>query len=529
MSLSACAVPGSGTSTAPGIRDAAARALQLAKERLEPPLGQPGLPSYFRTAETIVPGLTYTKYTRGYASDKWTVEVGVKGRARMMAIRTDADSLAAELRARGYVPRVETISAPAMADAPAGAVAFTTRVGQYGKEAEAKAEATRLRTAGYEAKVAFTAADGAQTTGPWAIRILTVVPRAAVSIRTTHGHDLQSAESVPSMAASEGALAAVNGSFFATGTGDPLGVYVRNGRLLSEALNGRTALILNGIARARMTELRTDLAITASDGARRELDGINRIPGKILGCGGVGGDTLDDGTTSVTQPQHYLSCVDPDEVVLFTSEWGSTTPPDGGLEAVLDRDSVVRQLRWTSGPIPVGGSVLRGIGQGAAWLSTHASPGSRISVSTKILDPAGAEVPLAPSLNILSAGPALVRGGKVWVNVKANGMTNPGTGSANMTAALRHPRTMAGVDAAGRLLLVTVDGRRPAKSVGLTLSEGAALMKWLGAVDAVNLDGGGSTTLVVKNRLRNEPVEDWQERPHARPVGDALVLTPKTG
>jgi exopolysaccharide biosynthesis protein len=523
--LSACATATADGSNDSGIRDAATRALQLVKERLEPPLGRPGLPSSPRPAETIAPGVTYAKYTRGYVSDKWTVEVGFKGRDRMMPVRADADSLAAELRARGYVPRVETISAPAMADAPAGPVAYTTRVGQYEKEAEANIEAAKLRTTGYEAKVAFTAADGAETTGPWTIRILTVDPRAAIAIGTTDGRDLESAETVPSMAARERALVAVNGSFFATGSGDPLGIYVRNGRLLSEAFNGRTALILDGTGKTRITELSTEITMVASDGTRRGIDGVNRPPGKIPGCGGVGAPT--DGMASIAQPQR--TCVNPDEVVQFTSDWGTETPPGGGMEAVLDSSSVVQELRWTSGPIPSGGSVLRGIGQGAEWLTTHATPGSRISISTRILDPAGVALPLTPSLNILSAGPALIRGGKVWINVKANGMTSSGTGTGNLTATLRHPRTMAGVDAAGRLLLVTVDGRRPAKSVGLTLTEGAALMRWLGAVDAVNLDGGGSTSLVIDGRLRNEPVDDWQEYPHARPVGNAIVLTAKRG
>jgi exopolysaccharide biosynthesis protein len=528
LALSGCAAAASDTSAERGISDAASAVLRLTKERLEPPLGRSGLPYYVRPAQTVAPGVTYTKYTRGYASDKWTVEVGVKGRPRMMPVQADADSLAAELRTRGYVPRVEVIKTPAMADSPAGVVAFTTRVGQYAREAEAKEQAKELRKVGYEAKAAFTAADGAPTTGPWAIRVVTTDPKASVSIEASHGSELRSAETVPSMAASERAVVALNGSFFATGTGDPVGVYVRNGKLLSEALNGRTALIVSDDAAPRMTELRTEMTITSPDGSHRELDGVDRLPGKILGCGGVGGDTLGDGITPVSRPEHYISCVDPDEVVLFTSEWGATTPPDGGLEAVLGPDSVVRELRWTSGPIPASGSVLRGIGQGAAWLGTHATAGSRVSVASKILDLIGAEVPLTPSVNILSAGPALVREGKVRVNVKANGMTNPGSGTANLTATLRHPRTMAGVDAAGRLLLVTVDGRRPAKSVGLTLAEGAALMKWLGAVDAVNLDGGGSTTLVIKDRLRNEPVDDWQDDPRARPVGNALVLIPKT-
>ena len=69
----------------------------------------------------------------------------------------------------------------------------------------------------------------------------------------------------------------------------------------------------------------------------------------------------------------------------------------------------------------------------------------------------------------------------------------PGTARMNDL----HPRTAAGVTADGHLLVVTVDGRQPGFSEGLYLDELAALLLEEGAVDAVNLDGGGSTTLVA--------------------------------
>lgn len=62
-----------------------------------------------------------------------------------------------------------------------------------------------------------------------------------------------------------------------------------------------------------------------------------------------------------------------------------------------------------------------------------------------------------------------------------------------------NPRTAVGVDRAGRTLwIVVVDGRQPGVSEGITLIELAALFQWLGAWDALNLDGGGSTTLVAE-------------------------------
>jgi exopolysaccharide biosynthesis protein len=84
----------------------------------------------------------------------------------------------------------------------------------------------------------------------------------------------------------------------------------------------------------------------------------------------------------------------------------------------------------------------------------------------------------------------------------------------------RHPRTAVGVRADGRILLVTVDGRQPELSVGMTIAELATLLIELGAVEAVNMDGGGSTTMVVRGRVVNSPSDLTGERA----VGDALLI-----
>ena len=74
----------------------------------------------------------------------------------------------------------------------------------------------------------------------------------------------------------------------------------------------------------------------------------------------------------------------------------------------------------------------------------------------------------------------------------------------------------------GSLLLVTVDGRRAGWSAGVTLPEAARLMRSLGARDALNLDGGGSTAMTVRGRVVNRPSDAGGERP----VSDALVVLP---
>jgi exopolysaccharide biosynthesis protein len=83
----------------------------------------------------------------------------------------------------------------------------------------------------------------------------------------------------------------------------------------------------------------------------------------------------------------------------------------------------------------------------------------------------------------------------------------------------RNPRTFAGVDRAGRTLLVTVDGRQLGE-LGLSIPETAAVARSLGMVDAMNLDGGGSTAMVVRDELVSHPSDATGERP----VGDALVV-----
>ncbi len=88
-------------------------------------------------------------------------------------------------------------------------------------------------------------------------------------------------------------------------------------------------------------------------------------------------------------------------------------------------------------------------------------------------------------------------------------------------AAARHPRSAVGYDAdAGVLWLAAVDGRQPPHSVGMSLPELAGLFEALGAEEALNLDGGGSTALVVGGRAVNRPSDPTGERA----VVNALAL-----
>jgi exopolysaccharide biosynthesis protein len=83
------------------------------------------------------------------------------------------------------------------------------------------------------------------------------------------------------------------------------------------------------------------------------------------------------------------------------------------------------------------------------------------------------------------------------------------------------PRTGVGVTADGRILLVVVDGRQPRWSVGPTAVEFARILRDLGAVTALNLDGGGSSTMVVEGELVNRP-SDGRERA----ISNAILILP---
>ena len=74
-----------------------------------------------------------------------------------------------------------------------------------------------------------------------------------------------------------------------------------------------------------------------------------------------------------------------------------------------------------------------------------------------------------------------------------------------------HPRTGVGLTQEGSALFVTVDGRRPT-AVGMTIRELAVFMRSLGAVWAVNLDGGASSTMVVRGKVKNSPSDPFGER-----------------
>ena len=134
------------------------------------------------------------------------------------------------------------------------------------------------------------------------------------------------------------------------------------------------------------------------------------------------------------------------------------------------------------------------------------------------------ELPEHPRGDLLQAGPLLVRGGAPCTAGDPEGFSHgAGQFDSDITAG-RYPRAALALCRRGRLLAVAADGRSD-DDTGLTLDELAVALVALGALQALNLDGGGSTSLVCGGRLRNRPREAHGiELEGGRPVTTALVF-----
>ena len=180
-------------------------------------------------------------------------------------------------------------------------------------------------------------------------------------------------EPLSALSARHGALAAINGGYFVIGEadgtpGDLAGTSIVDGQLISEAVDGRTDLVL-GRRGPSVTALTDRLWVIAPDRAVRELDGLNREPGLIRACGGSGGDAPTEA------PLHDITCTDPSELIASRPVLGASTEAGPGVEALLDgfgRVSALREPR--GGPVPPGGSAISATGDAAAWLQGPRAP-----------------------------------------------------------------------------------------------------------------------------------------------------------
>lgn len=485
------------------------------------PLGLPSLKES-RTTESLAPGVTYTKIIRGVESEKdfFTVDVD------FTETRKQAKDLATKLVSEGFSPRIERIADRAMDDKEKGPLGYLVRVGEFQNQEAAHELQQELSGMGYTGlRTVYTGEDGNQTTGPWVVNVLEVDPDSfSGSILPELGKDkVQGKEALTGMAGRNNALAGINGGYFVVGNkdgtpGDLAGISITDGKLISEAVNGRSSLILPSSSMdARIASVSSFQTAVSSDGEVREVDGLNRKPGLIRSCGGSGADTPTE------NPRHDTTCKDENELIHFTPDFGNQTEAGDGIEAVLSESGDVTELRkQLGGEIPRDGSVLAGTGEAAQWLEAHAQEGMKIQVKNEVTAD-GEPMPFEEAAGIINGGPRLLEKGKISINAAAEGFhwkENPEF--YNRFGERRHPRTLAGIKADGTLLFVTVDGRAPGISIGASFEESARIMKSLGAVNALNLDGGGSTTMTVRDTLVTRPSDSTGERP----IADAILLIP---
>lgn len=493
-------------------------------------LGPPGLVEE-RVTEEIRPGVTWTRITRGERDERpaWVVEVSVPSAgtspdpdapARAIQDEAAAREHAAAVTAAGHPASAEPVAHPATADVPAGEIGWRVRLdAPFATVEDASAVVARLRTAGITSRAWYEGWDGdSSARGPWQVDVVTIDPGAFDGeLGATFGPDIETRESPSALARATGAAVTVNASYFVLdprigAPGDPTGAGVYDGVVQSEPVGGRPVLALDPGGRTSEVVRPSWYGVLTFAAGRRRIDGINRVPGRIRGCGG----TFDDLPTSL--PLHDVTCTDADELVVFTTAFGPSTPSGPGAEAVLDRYGRVVSVAGARGTtLAPGQRSIQATGRAVPTL-TGLRPGDKVAQQTYLRS--GSRHLTGAGRSVVGGGPELVRDGQVHVTQRQDGMLHPGNPSfAYGWVVQRNPRTVAGVDARGRTMLVTIDGRRPDR-LGASLVEAAAVARSLGMVDALNLDGGGSTAMTVRGRLVSTPSDAAGERP----VGDVVYV-----
>lgn len=316
--------------------------------------------------------------------------------------------------------------------------------------------------------------------GPVRVYVMNVDPRSdAVEIRPAlAASTIHERATVARMVLNQGAWGGVNGGFFSK-QGPPLGMLVIDGEWIREPWPGRTVLGITTDGRLLMDRLNFAGRVIFSGLGTQKLHGINR------------GHT------------------EPDTLVMYTRRWG---PVVAGAQQrtrlIVDASgSVIRKVTDGSAcPIPEGGFVLSGIGRMAGSMNV-------VEVGTHVTPELRTDPPWPDLRHAIGGGPRLVADGRVHITATAERFRPDVCASARS-------RTAVGITREGRLLLVAVEAAGGnGEREGMTLEELATTMVKLGAWQAMNLDGGGSTTFVADGRVLNTPDDGA-----ARRVSNALLV-----
>lgn len=497
-------------------------------------LGAADLPES-RTEKTLAPGVTLTTIHRGTPDSSlfWTAEVSIPSDSpdpdappSALASQTTAEAVAAKLSSAGLDARLEQVVSPQLADA-GGLLGYRVRVGRFASKADGSAVVAQIKATGYSSSVVYTGWDGdagvsTETRGPWNLDVITIDPKQYHGeLAASFGRDLEAPETTSQLATAQQAVAGINAGFFvfdpaAGAPGDPAGIGVYGGKMLREPVGDRPGLILNGDTnKASIQRLSWNGSVSGPD-ATLNLTGINRDPGLIRNCG-------EKGDQPTALPQQDVTCTNPNELVAFTPEFGAKSPAGAGLEVTLDSHDTVTSIASASGTaIPAGGHTIQATGTDVAQLRAVAHVGQKLKVTAAVVGEDGKALPTTKDTSVVNGGPLLVKDGEEDVTVRQDGMVHPNDGNSFYYGWVhkRNPRTFAGTDAEGRTILVTADGRST-NSLGLSLKEEADVARSLGMVQAMNLDGGGSTTAVEDGVVVNTPSGTSERR-----VGDAILVLP---
>ncbi len=309
-------------------------------------------------------------------------------------------------------------------------------------------------------------------------------------------------ETTSSIAKRKNAVAAINAGFFrldkSQWAGESAGVLVVDQQIYSEAFSNRISMVIVNNKKATQQVIFQHLDI---------------FPVVLV--------NQSDGSLKVGVNRERKA----DEIVLFSPIFGQSTKTQSvGLELLLSdcKQDICRNLEFRDGydsPIPSNGYVLsigpEFVERNRELIAKLRAPGSvdRLRVQANIRRDFLSKL-FSYELDITNGVPQLIKNGKIditWEQEKAS----------KSFVETRHPRTAVAKLKDGKFLMMTVDGRQPGVSVGMTLQELAEYLLSLGAVDAMNLDGGGSTTMFLDGKVVNTPSDKEGERK----IGDAIVVT----
>jgi exopolysaccharide biosynthesis protein len=327
--------------------------------------------------------------------------------------------------------------------------------------------------------------------GPISIFALRLDP-ARIDLQSMLANDeIMDTETVAGIAERHKPIAAVNAGFFQQ-NGDPAGVMTIDGRLVSDTRRPRGAV-----------------------GITKDGTGVALVFARLRATASL---ILTNGSQPVTIP---INGVDTTrlrgQLMLYTPSYhANTDTAKGGLEWVVD----AQRGRVLSGPHTAGSTPIPRNGFVLSFGGTLLPPqlkGLKRRARVKLevtYDPVeGAPGDWLKAQDIVGGAGLLIRDGRDVSDWSMESFTAT-------FAEMRHPRTMVGTAGDKSIWLVTVDGRQPERSVGMTLAELRTFARRLGLVNALNLDGGGSTTRWVGGEVVNTPSDATGQRK----VSDALLV-----